>query len=494
MGGGKTTIQAPPPPNYAGSMREILSSQIELMPRVFESEQKYQPLFAQLQSSVQQYLTSQAMSELENLYPRIAEIEKGYTQTTTEDELQRLKQQLPQYKETFEALTPGYGEAIGSLGRLAKMSSEEALTRPELKDYLSSISAPTAGGFVEGIAGYTPSSEFAGLTRPTEAGFLQGVQGPALSAGLQNIDQNLVRQYVQSMPGMEEAAAQAGQIAQQELAAGRNLSPEEERIAQQAARSAYAARGTALGNQAVASEILGRSQFADARLAKRLELAKEASGQVQSIYGKALEDALGRQKFGAEFGLSSQAQMFSQSKTREDLAQDLQREMYKQSFGREELARSAQEQAFKQAFDREKLRATTQQTEFEQAIARQKSESERSLSTTDIMAKKAQLAAGALAQMQAAQSPILSAFYKTPMMIGTPGALQGFGSQGLDRMGPQFFNPESQTGMGAIYGAYNTSANLAASQAQINAGKRASNMSLIGDIIGAGSKAATAGK
>jgi hypothetical protein len=51
--------------------------------------------------------------------------------------------------------------------------------------------------------------------------------------------------------------------------------------------------------------------------------------------------------------------------------------------------------------------------------------------------------------------------------------------------GPQLFNPESQTGMGSIYGAYNAQMNLAGAQAQANAAKSAGTSSMIGSLGGA---------
>ena len=51
--------------------------------------------------------------------------------------------------------------------------------------------------------------------------------------------------------------------------------------------------------------------------------------------------------------------------------------------------------------------------------------------------------------------------------------------------GPQLFNPESQTGMGSIYGAYNSQMQLAAAQAQANAASSAGSMGMLGSLGGA---------
>lgn len=61
--------------------------------------------------------------------------------------------------------------------------------------------------------------------------------------------------------------------AQQELALGRSLSPEQQRDATQSARAAFAARGMATGNPAIGAELLMRDRFADARQQQRRQFA-----------------------------------------------------------------------------------------------------------------------------------------------------------------------------------------------------------------------------
>jgi len=82
-------------------------------------------------------------------------------------------------------------------------------------------------------------------------------------------------------------------------------------------------------------------------------------------------------------------------------------------------------------------------------------------------------------------SPALTSFYQQPMYAGS------FGGQALgnaiasqQQSGPSLFNPESQTGMGSIYGAYNAQMGLAGAQAQANAAKSAGSSGMFGSIIG----------
>lgn len=81
--------------------------------------------------------------------------------------------------------------------------------------------------------------------------------------------------------------------------------------------------------------------------------------------------------------------------------------------------------------------------------------------------------------------PALASFYQQPMYASS------FGGQALgnaiasqQQAGPSLFNPESQTGMGSIYGAYNAQMGLAGAQAQANAAKSAGKSSMWGSLGG----------
>lgn len=86
----------------------------------------------------------------------------------------------------------------------------------------------------------------------------------------------------------------------------------------------------------------------------------------------------------------------------------------------------------------------------------------------------------------------LTSFYQQPMYANTAGgnAIQN-SALGQQQAGPQYFNPESEVGMGSIYGAYNSQMQYAAGmaqaqagQAQANASKKAGMMSGIGSAVG----------
>jgi len=82
--------------------------------------------------------------------------------------------------------------------------------------------------------------------------------------------------------------------------------------------------------------------------------------------------------------------------------------------------------------------------------------------------------------------PALASYYQQPMYAGSFGgsAVQN-AMMGQQQAGAQYFNPESQVGMGSIYGAYNAQMGLAGAQAQANAAKSSGMMSMIGSLGGA---------
>jgi hypothetical protein len=98
---------------------------------------------------------------------------------------------------------------------------------------------------------------------------------------------------------------------------------------------------------------------------------------------------------------------------------------------------------------------------------------------------------GYLAQQS---QPALTSYYQQPMYAGSFGgsAVQN-AMMGQQQAGPQYFNPESQVGMGSIYGAYNAQMGLAGAQAQANAAVQAGKYAMIGNIASSFGSAAGAG-
>jgi hypothetical protein len=82
--------------------------------------------------------------------------------------------------------------------------------------------------------------------------------------------------------------------------------------------------------------------------------------------------------------------------------------------------------------------------------------------------------------------PALKSFYQQPMYAGNfSGQAAQLANMAQQQAGPQYFNPESQTGMGSIYGAYNAQMQYAAGMAQANAAKSAGKNAMFGSLGGA---------
>lgn len=202
----------------------------------------------------------------------------------------------------------------------------------------------------------------------------QKAQQEAQLRGLQERGQGYVEAF-QDAAGTRRVTKGLGKFAE-ELQAQEpqyGISPEEQRAIQQETRSAYAARGTALGDQAALSEVLNRHQFQRQR---RLE-----------------EDQLQMQR--------------------------------------------------------------------------------------------QQMAAGIAGVLQQQSAPALQSFYQQPMYAGNfAGNAVQSALMGQQQAGAQYFNPESPTGMGAIYGAYNSRVQGAIGQAQASAAAGAGRMGMFGSIGG----------
>jgi hypothetical protein len=121
---------------------------------------------------------------------------------------------------------------------------------------------------------------------------------------LASVAPGYVQQYLAAMPGVGDINQQLVSQAASDLAMRGQLSPEEERASQQAARAAYAARGVGLGDQAALAEVLNRYQFANQREAQRRAFAQQAMAQSAALSQPALARVMGAETAPLAFGAS----------------------------------------------------------------------------------------------------------------------------------------------------------------------------------------------
>jgi hypothetical protein len=470
---------------------------------------------------------------------------------------------MPQYSEQYLSQMPGAEQTLQSLGQLGSQMAQRATQAPQLTAFEQQVGGPTYGQELGQIQGPTAGQELAQVQGPVygqELGQVQGpvsgqylsqvagptadmslggmqayrpgeytsnIAGPELQSALGNIDQNLVSQYMGTMPGVEEGARRLGEQINLDLSLGRSLTPEQERMATQAARQAYADRGMALGPQAITSEVLGREELSERRYRERQAAAQQAMGTISGLYQPALAQTYARQVGAEQYGLGAQAQMFGQGMAQEDLqrtaqAQEYQQRLglqqfglglqsqqyqqalgqeqlglstqaqqfgqaatkeqqqaavqgqqYQQALGKEQLGLSTQAQQFGQAATREQQAATIQGQQFNQALARGEAESGRIQAANTLQANQAQIAASTLGTQQQALAPAMAAYFNVPPTQGTYGTSANQAQNQYAQAGLNIANPTNPviTGLNMLpyqntMSQYSNQANFAASYLQ----------------------------
>ena len=486
-----------------------------------------------------------------------------FNQAVQRGKLEQYQELMPQYSEQYLEQMPGAEQTLQSLGQLGTQMAQKATQAPQLTAFEQQVGGPTYGQELGQIQGPTAGQELAQVQGPVygqELGQVQGpvsgqylsqvagptadmslggmqayrpgeytssVAGPELQSALGNIDQNLVSQYMGTMPGVQEGAAMLAQQANADLAAGRSLTPEQERMATQAARQAYADRGMTLGPQAITAEVLGREELANQRYLQRQASAQQALGTISGLYQPALAQTYARQVGAEQYGLGAQAQMFGQGMAQEDLqrtaqAQEYQQRLglqqfglglqsqqyqqalnkeqlglttqaqqfgqaatkeqqqaavqgqqYQQALGKEQLGLSTQAQQFGQAATREQQAATIQGQQFNQALARGEAESGRIQAANTLQANQAQIAASTLGTQQQALAPAMAAYFNVPPTQGAYGTSANQAQNQYAQAGLNITNPTNPviTGLNMLpyqntMSQYSNQANFAASYLQ----------------------------
>jgi len=488
---GVTPISTSGAPTYDETLLKAFNAQLAIEPKLLEANKLYQPQWLELQKQSQATTAQAQMDLMKGLYPQAGAIEAAYQNQLRGNQVLQLQTMLPQYQQAFNALTPGYTQAMLGMGQLAQNASIQANQPVQLTNFESQIAnpygrmsqqpvtqmgttPPPGGVYPNGLVWEGPESK--APTQPTQIASpsttvtnygtpigptTQGPRAPTpedlaraqqqqVAQATANNDRammnqivadqkklaaipqlaqaqqmqaaapqqmssqpNYASQYSYSMPGMRQLTQQLGRQANMEIAAGKGLTREEERMATQAARAAYAARGTALGPQAIGAEILKRADVANQRYQQRLANAAGMANTIQGI---------------------------------------------------EALNLGAQQQA------------------FNQALQRGQAEQQRLMGQTAIQAGRAQLASGALGQLQAAQAPVLQAYYQQPILQQTVGQAQTMGLANQQAAGNSLFQPESSLAFQSAFLPYQSSIALQQAQLMGNASKSAGTNSMIGNL------------
>ena len=273
------------------------------------------------------------------------------------------------------------------------------------------------------------------------------------------------------------------QQAANELARGRNLSAEDTRNAQQAAREGWAARGLVNSKGAVAEEVLNRDALGRQREAERRQFAQgvDQAGFNQRVAG--FGSALGLSDASRGYaGLGLQAQMANQGA---DLSLNDQR--FKSGLANAQLGLQGQGMNAANSIEAQRLNQATGLAAqgMNQQLGMNLGDMERMqdqqafqnlMASTQLrMAPQFDIESGILGQNS------VNAGTTTGMMSGG-GAMSsgGFGNQAV----MQQFNPFNPYASDLYNTNYNAVEGARMNAANVSAGKRAGWMSLAGDIIG----------
>ena len=131
------------------------------------------------------------------------------------------------------------------------------------------------------------------------------------------------------------------------------------------------------------------------------------------------------------------------------------------------------------------------QAALSEVLNRQQFQRQRRMEEDQLQAQRQTMAANLGMGIQQQATPAMQSFYQQPMYAGTfAGNAVQQALLGQQQAGPQYFNPESQTGFGLAGGVYNAKVQGAIGQAQANAAKFGAVTGAIGQIGAAGIRAA----
>ncbi len=241
----------PTSPDFAAMTRDAQQATIDLLPDKYRSQATYQPQFARLNRQLQR----------ENLF--------GTTESTREE-------QYIDYEPQVQRVPTGEQKYDRELGRVRPVYEEATFYNPVVKT--RTVQTQASPGLLQLMSQAAPeldrlSNESRRRTVENDLGIVEQF-GPRASAA--------IRGYDPQTTGLFDMLSQQ---AQEELAAGRGLTSGERREAEQAVRSAQAARGLGYGPSDAFTEVLTVGNRGTARLRDRQQLASQVAGQRASWLG-----------------------------------------------------------------------------------------------------------------------------------------------------------------------------------------------------------------
>jgi hypothetical protein len=216
---GSTTVEAPPPRNYAQESRDTLSAQVELAPQLFESEAKYRPQYANLERSILlEQLGLNPNSNLLDAYSQINKAQKGIQRDATQADINMIRDLGPQLAEA------------------------QRQADPEADALRQAIMADASAGLEEG------AGEFSEIADQAREDYLSGEGLTALEK--RDIDQQILEGAASR--GMEEQASTLEDQIMGRLSADRSIRDQRRNVFERALANESSAKQRALQNAGTA--------------------------------------------------------------------------------------------------------------------------------------------------------------------------------------------------------------------------------------------------
>jgi hypothetical protein len=302
------------PPDAGQEFSSALSAYTKGAPALYQEEAQYQPMYNQLQqqmdlSNVNAYLgmvpTAQAAANQAT----------GSAQASALQNLQTLGGQASQaalaanpYTSQMQQFSQGqlgagfdptlqglYGQTMGAI--------------PNQVAGFGQLGQQLGAGMAPINAGLGALAQQAGTDPSGAQGFLTGLRNQAAANTRTPMFQQTAGTVMGQLGTTDPLLGQMQGMAQQGLALGSTLSPEQIANATQAARAGYSARGLVQSNPAVAAEVLARDQYGQQLLASRQQFAGGVQQMGLAENQQQIANAMGLQ--GMDIGATQANQAFA---------------------------------------------------------------------------------------------------------------------------------------------------------------------------------------
>jgi hypothetical protein len=291
MGGGAPSVKAPQAPDPGQEYQSAISAYMRNAPQLYREESQYQPLYNQMQQGI-------AGSNIPFYTQAIGQQIPGaqtWLNMAQASASQGAMQQYGQYAGQAAQAAVGASPELQALSRYGT-SALGATADPALQALFAQTQQQTGGQVqqLQDLATQAGQSvqpvnqqlqSLYGQVQPMAtqgAAALSGLAGQAAANQRSPLWQATAANVQGNLGQLDPLTQQLSTTAQQQLALGGSLSPQQLADAAQAARQAYSARGMLGSSGAIAGEVLGRQAVMQQMLQQREQFASGVSGLVQN--------------------------------------------------------------------------------------------------------------------------------------------------------------------------------------------------------------------